>query len=288
MHYIILLLQTFLKTSRPRFWIYLMGPYIIWWITGSDVNNIHSILSTINFQFIWFLLYFSYPANVLVYGINDIFDYETDKLNSKKQWYEWLIAPDKQKELSAIMLILNIPFLFLSILPNPISYLWIFIFVWASIIYSAPPLRAKSKPIFDTIVSALIYIAPWYIWYYISWWTWFNRFIFCALLSRNIAMHAYSAIPDIQSDQQANIHTVATLYKKHWTLLFCLFFYTLATILIIPNLWWFAGIGVIYIALMLFSFKVDIIQLYKLFPYINAWVGFLLFRYIIIFKIWIL
>jgi 4-hydroxybenzoate polyprenyltransferase len=30
------------------------------------------------------MIYFTYPANLLVYGVNDIFDYETDKLNAKK------------------------------------------------------------------------------------------------------------------------------------------------------------------------------------------------------------
>lgn len=32
-----------------------------------------------------FALYFVIAANIWIYGINDIYDYETDKLNPKKQ-----------------------------------------------------------------------------------------------------------------------------------------------------------------------------------------------------------
>lgn len=109
------------------------------------------------------MLYFSYPANLLVYGINDIFDYDTDKLNEKKSGYESLIGPEQQQKLRVLIAILNLPFLLLSILPNPESYMWLIIFVLSSIFYSAAPLRAKSKPVLDTIISALIYIAPGYV-----------------------------------------------------------------------------------------------------------------------------
>jgi 4-hydroxybenzoate polyprenyltransferase len=35
-------------------------------------------------QVLLFGLYFLIPANIRIYGINDIYDYETDKLNPKK------------------------------------------------------------------------------------------------------------------------------------------------------------------------------------------------------------
>ena len=38
-----------------------------------------------------FVVYFLIPANILIYGINDIFDYDTDKLNPKKGTYEAFI-----------------------------------------------------------------------------------------------------------------------------------------------------------------------------------------------------
>jgi len=272
-----------LKTSRPRFWIYLLGPYLIglvawWWVTTPD-----QFIWLFSVQVVWFLVYFSYPANLLVYGVNDIFDYETDKLNDKKTWYEWLITPDMQKHLWSVIILLNIPFLLLSILPNARSYIWLFVFVLSAVLYSAPPLRAKSKPVIDTIISALIYIAPGYVWYYISWGVGFDRMIFVALMGWNMAMHAYSAIPDIASDIQAWIQTVATRYGKTNTLLFCIACYLLALILAAPALGLF-GIAIwsIYVLMMLISLKQDVFRLYTYFPWINTTVGLLLFRYILL------
>jgi len=51
-----------------------------------------------------------------------------------------------------------------------------------------------------------------------------------------MAMHAYSAIPDIQADTEAEIKTVATLYGKTGTLIFCIVCYLLAIILSFPSL----------------------------------------------------
>lgn len=280
------ILLWFVKTSRPRFWIYICWSYLVWIVSWWDFSNTGQIISLFSFQVIRFLIYFSYPANLLVYGINDIFDYETDKLNPKKTWYEDALNPAKQTALRTTIIVLNLPFLFLSILPNSESYIWLIIFVLSAIFYSAPPLRAKTKPIIDTIVSALVYIAPWFVWFYISWWTGFDWRIFLALLARNMAMHAYSAIPDIESDTQAGINTVATLYGKNATLWFCLVCYSLSVILSFPSLKWFALVWwSIYLAIMLLSFRWNIIRLYKIFPRINAWIGSLIFWYIILTRI---
>jgi len=281
------LLKQFVSTSRPRFWIYLIWPYIVWLMAWWWFDNLTQIISLFSFQVIWFLLYFSYPANLLVYGVNDIFDYETDKLNEKKAGYEWLITPDKQKQLLLVLAFLNIPFLLLSILPNPESYLRLILFVLSSILYSAPPLRAKAKPILDTIVSSFVYIGPGYVGYFISWWTGFDRMILGALLGWNMAMHAYSAIPDIEADTQAWINTVATFYGKSGTLWFCIICYSLSIILSLQSLGWFSGIvWLVYIIMMALSFRQNLFRLYTYFPWINMIVWFLLFWYVVWLKCW--
>lgn len=45
--------------------------------------------------FFLYLLYFLFPANLLVYGVNDIADEDTDILNAKKQGYELLHTKEK-------------------------------------------------------------------------------------------------------------------------------------------------------------------------------------------------
>lgn len=276
----------FVKTSRPRFWIYLIGPYLIGIIAWSQVTEATDFFGiVIDFTFMAFLLYFSYPANLLVYGVNDLFDYETDKLNPKKSDYESVMTPDKKMVLWSTIILLNIPFLFLDAWPNFNVYLRLFLFVLSSIFYSAPPLRAKAKPLLDTIVSAFVYISPWFVWYYISWWSGFDWMIFASLLARNMAMHAYSAIPDIDADSKAWLQTVATFCGKKGTLWFCILCYLLATLCSISNLWRFSFIGLVYIIMMVFSFQFTLFRLYKIFPWINAGVGFILFWYVLSLKL---
>ena len=79
-----------LRISRPRFWIYLLGPYLIGSILAFEPMQI-----IWQWQFWLGFVYFTLPANLLIYGVNDIFDYETDKLNPKKQNYEALVTPSE-------------------------------------------------------------------------------------------------------------------------------------------------------------------------------------------------
>ncbi len=76
-------LSRVLRISRPRFWIYELGPYMIG-VLGAILTSQQS-RETINLWRVFlFGFYFLIPANIWIYGINDIYDYETDKLNPKK------------------------------------------------------------------------------------------------------------------------------------------------------------------------------------------------------------
>lgn len=100
-----------------------------------------------------FGLYFLVPANIWIYGINDIYDYETDKLNPKKQGYEALVEPKEHKKLWARIIGTTIPFLF--VLPLTIAtYISFLLFLFFSAQYSATPIRAKGRPILDSLFSA--------------------------------------------------------------------------------------------------------------------------------------
>ncbi|MEF8937724.1 MAG: lycopene elongase, partial [Halovenus sp.] len=75
--------QTFLGylfwLSRPRFWFYLAGPVIVGVVYGaSSQADLFTPLTVELF------LYFLIPANIFLYGINDIFDADIDQLNPKK------------------------------------------------------------------------------------------------------------------------------------------------------------------------------------------------------------
>lgn len=266
-----------LKVSRPRFWFYLFGPYIVGLVAGvSDMNELA------NWRYAAFALYFLLPANLLVYGVNDIFDYETDRLNEKKAGYETLVTPERRRRLFLWIAVLNLPFIILAAFElNLFAFAALQTFLFLSIFYSSPPIRAKARPIVDSAFN-ILYIMP-------------GAFAF-ALVTRSLppaeliiaggfwtaAMHAYSAIPDIEADTKAGVKTVATKFGAYGTLAICFGLYAAATVLAAQHLGITAiGLGAAYLVLMIASVRSvhtgRLFKLYKAFPLINIAAGFVLF-----------
>ena len=96
------------------------------------------------------------------------------------------------------------------------------------------------------------------------------------------AMHAFSAIPDIDADREAGVSTIATLLGKYGTLIFCGIAYVGSAILAIPYLAGFAFVFGAIFAVMILAAAVlrkgdAVFAIYRLFPVVNASVGFVLF-----------
>ncbi|MFC6725835.1 lycopene elongase, partial [Halobium palmae] len=69
-----------LKLSRPRFWFYLAGPVVVGVAFGArSVSELFTPVALALFA------YFLVPANVLLYGVNDVFDADVDEENPKKE-----------------------------------------------------------------------------------------------------------------------------------------------------------------------------------------------------------
>ncbi|MEP6703732.1 MAG: prenyltransferase, partial [Acidobacteriota bacterium] len=179
-----------LKISRPRFWLYVFGPYIVGLAAGSttpvDFLRTESIVSA---------LYFLLPANLLIYGINDIFDYETDRLNPKKADYEILVGKETHRELLGWIIALNLPFVIAAAVFEPRTVPTLAAFLSLSIFYSAPPIRAKAIPWLDSIFNFL-YIVPGIFAYQLLTGGFPAVSVLAAAGLWTAAMHAYSAIPD--------------------------------------------------------------------------------------------
>lgn len=266
--------QKLLKISRPRFWIYLLGPFMLpvfGQFPGIALEWRSILLAA---------LYFTLPANLLIYGVNDIFDLDTDALNPKKDNYENRLKSSESKTLRNAIITTNLPFLAVIAISNPKTVPALLAFLLLGIFYSAPPIRAKALPVIDGLFNAL-YVMPALVaialfpYTKISWPLIFAGMLWCA------AMHAYSAIPDITADKAAKLKTVATLLGHK------------ATILYVTTLWVISGILttvainslfptiiialVLYLPLLAVSWdKRKVFQAYKLFPLVNLIVGFLI------------
>jgi 4-hydroxybenzoate polyprenyltransferase len=97
-----------------------------------------------------------------------------------------------------------------------------------------------------------------------------------------MAMHAYSAVPDIDADRAAGLRTVATWLGLRGTLLACAALYGAAAALAMPALGaWAPVLGLPYVALVALSLTkktpAGVFGVYAWFPWLNAAVGAVLF-----------
>ena len=102
-----------------------------------------------------------------------------------------------------------------------------------------------------------------------------------------MAMHAYSAVPDIEADSKAKIATIATKLGRQGTMFFCLACYLLSAMLSWLALGYFSFVaGMLYGGLMLVSLstgsKEQLFKIYTYFPIINILVGAVLFFWVLL------
>jgi lycopene elongase/hydratase (dihydrobisanhydrobacterioruberin-forming) len=274
-------IEKLIQISRPHFWIYTLGPFLL---------GISSSLLTIEWSTpliittICFGLYFLFPANLLIYGVNDIYDYETDSLNTKKSEYEAVLQKSDHRSLVKQIVFYTIPLALLAIyyISNLALIVCVLGFLLVSVFYSTPPIRAKSIPFVDTLFNS-IYVFPALIGYFLLHpnGSGFQPTLALAGLLWSMAMHAYSAVPDISADKKTGISTIATFLGFKNTLIFCYICYAIATFLTLEYLKSFALLAfVVYSYLIFITLKggsKHIFSYYKLFPKINFIVGMVLF-----------
>ena len=265
-----------LRVSRPRFWFYIFGPYIVGLIAGVVTRN-----ELLDWRTILFAVYFLFPANLLIYGVNDIFDYETDRLNEKKLDYESLVETNQHKSLAIWIAVFNLPCIITALIFVSTTWIALTGFLFFSIFYSAPPIRAKAIPFLDSAFN-ILYIFPGVFGYQILTGNFPPMILLIAAGLWTSAMHAYSAIPDIEADKKAGLKTIATVCGAYGTLAVCFCLYLAAAILSFSYLGFIcASLGGIYLIIMLASaFSVkngSVFKLYRWFPIINAISGAVIF-----------
>ena len=272
-------LRFWLKVSRPRFWVYIFGPFLI-----GSISAISDKTELLNLKFWLFVPFFLLFANLLIYGVNDIFDYETDVLNAKKKDYETLVTPERRRKLWFIIALTTLPFLILTVFQNLSAILAMIGFLFFSIFYSAPPIRAKTIPLIDSIFN-ILYIFPGIFAYFLLGGTNLPWEIVLAGTFWVMAMHAFSAVPDIESDTAAGFKTVATLLGGKGTLILCAILYLLAGLLTFKYLGVFSLLAsAAYLIMMLISLwnysQAHVFAVYRYFPWLNTLIGFALFWFI--------
>jgi 4-hydroxybenzoate polyprenyltransferase len=272
------------RVSRVKFWLYLGGTYLVGYAAGvTRVEQFYSI------GFFLHLVYFMTLANVFLYGVNDYYDEDTDKLNDKKGNYEHLLKLEEREQLEKILFgVFLVSVLFVFYQSRLDETLVFSLFVFLSYYYSAPKLRFKARPFLDFISNSL-YVLPGILGYLHSARELPSIAIIIGLCFWTFAMHLFSAIPDILADKSAGIKTSAVVLGKNVSLIICVLFWSIfsASIIIYSNIGALSFLTLIYPLIPLFLLlgkSIDIKKIYWTFPYLNGIFGFLLFWYLVINK----
>lgn len=272
-------LSRLLRISRPRFWLYEAGTFLV----GCAIAYAEGSLASASlFVLIGFFVYFLIPANLYIYGINDIFDYETDKLNPKKVAYEALVMPSEHPALWRAIVLSTLPFLALLYGASTPALLGFAAFLFFAAFYSAPPIRAKAIPVLDSVFSAGHYVATGVFAYLLAGGSQLALAPIAASMAWAIAMHAYSAVPDIAADTASGVPTIATALGKQVTIILCALLYAAAAFLSFAYLGAYALVLLtIYLLLMAASYvarsEQRLFSIYTVFPLVNALGGMTLF-----------
>jgi len=254
--------------SRPRFWLYQGGPVVVAVTYAADSpGELFSPLAVALF------LYFTVPANVFLYGVNDVFDRDIDQINPKKDEGREVSYRGDRVVVAAIAASGLLAAGFLRFLP-PLGVVALFAWAALSVEYSAPPLRFKTTPFLDSLSNGL-YILPGVVAYaaiegvapplsaVAGAWLW------------TMGMHTFSAIPDIGPDREAGIRTTATVLGESNTYYYCVMCWLTAAFVFTFTHWVFGALLLVYPGLVfgILAIGVDIDEAYWWYPAINTLVG---------------
>ncbi|MGK0721917.1 prenyltransferase [Leucobacter sp. W1478] len=221
-----------LLSSRPVSWINTAFPF------GAAY-----LLTTREIDWVLVLgfLYFLIPYNLAMYGINDVFDYDSDLANPRKGGLEGaLLAPRLHRVTLWTAALTNIPFLvLLALAGGPASWLALAVSVFAVIAYSAKGLRFKERPFLDSITSSTHFVSPAIVGLTLAGaeFTLPLVLILGAFFVWGMAAHAFGAIQDIGPDREAGIHSVATVIGARATARLALVLWLLAGVAMLLTPW---------------------------------------------------
>jgi len=268
--------RTLLSITRPRFWFYTAGPFLLGYMAGQTPPR-NLLVSAFWLPFLYFLV----PANLYLYGINDLFDRDTDALNTKKGEQEHRLATVETARLRWLLyVVLALDVLILALLPDWSARALFALFVLLCTAYSAPPIRFKARPFLDSY-SNVLYVIPGFLGYYLTAGTWPPLLVMLGAALWAAGMHAFSALPDIAPDAEAGVHTVATALGERNGLLFVaanwLGFALLIGTGVAPQVGLLLLVYPVLALALYFNPRWSVTRAYWGFPFLNGAFGFLAF-----------
>ena len=146
-----------LKASRPFSWINTALPFLATAIVAAPRTPQAVAAVAVGF------FYFLGPYNLAMYGLNDLYDYESDRLNPRKggSVEGAVLAPGSYRKVWVAVAAINLPLLAaMVVLAGPWAGALVGVALFSTVTYSVPPLRTKTIPVLDSINSSLHFVLP--------------------------------------------------------------------------------------------------------------------------------
>lgn len=194
------------KAARPGFWLTSIWFYLV------PVGGRHVLHDP---PFWLGLLYVTFPLGLLIYGWNDIVDFEVDRFNPRKGTYLFGArgTPERLARLPWRIAFVQVPFAILfTLLLGPKALAWFAALIVASALYNCRPFAFKERAGLDLLNQAgylLVFVLA----------SWLNRvsqvpwftFVFGAMFAMH--SHLFGEIMDLEPDRRAGRRTLAGVLR---------------------------------------------------------------------------
>ena len=228
-------------SSRPISWVNTAFPFAVAYFLGTGNIDVTLIVGA---------FFFLIPYNLLMYGVNDVFDYESDLTNPRKGGLEGaLLEPKYHAATLWISTSLATPFvIYLLAVGSVFSGALLLLVIFSVVAYSAKYLRFKEIPVLDSFTSALHFIGPMLFGLALAGTSLMGDVVIMATIAFflwGMASHAFGAVQDIRADKDANIASIATFFGAGLTVKLALGSYLLAALMLLglPGRFQFAAIA---------------------------------------------
>ncbi len=195
-----------LGSSRPLSWINTAYPFAAAYLLAGGGVDAALVIGT---------LFFLIPYNLLMYGVNDVFDHESDLRNPRKGGVEGIVLDRRFHRLTLWAAALStLPFAVALLAMGSAASAVVLVIVLAAVVgYSAPGVRLKERPVLDSLTSSTHFAGP----------AVFGLVLtgapvgltavasLVAFFLWGMASHAFGAVQDVQPDREAGIGSIATV-----------------------------------------------------------------------------
>ena len=210
-----------LYISRPVLWINTVGPATVgMWLAG-DLWSWGALP---------IILWLTLPFNLLIYGVNDVFDQETDAQNPRKGTLEGArIEISEVRPIALGVALSNVPFLvYFAFFVPPSAVAWMLLYALLFVGYSVPPARFKARPYLDSLSNAAYAFPLVFVPLALGKWPVWPAAV--GLMAWSAAKHTFDAVQDVNEDRKVGITTTAVRLGPGGVVLWSGTFWTLATV----------------------------------------------------------